>query len=102
MRIHQFFDDPVLGFALRLVLALGEDSAADGFAQLVQLAVVAQVLREFVVDLRQLLAADALHGRPEAHGFARHPLRPVILGIGHVEFALFARSDAAQVFGEPG
>ena len=38
---------------------------ADGFAQLVHVAVIAQVLREFVVQLGQFLLADALQGGVE-------------------------------------
>ena len=52
VRVHQLVDDLVLGFLLRLVLALGEDALADGLAQFVHGAVVAQILGELVVRVR--------------------------------------------------
>ena len=51
VRVHQFVHHLVLGLLLRLVLALGEDGLADGFAEFVHGAVVAQFLGELVVRL---------------------------------------------------
>ena len=56
VRVHQLVDDLVLGFLLRLVLALREDGLADGFAQFVHGAVIAQILGELVVEFGQFLA----------------------------------------------
>lgn len=47
--IDQFIDDAVLGLFLGLMLALALDAFADGCAKFLEIAIIAKILREFVV-----------------------------------------------------
>ena len=92
MRVHQLLDDLLLGVVLGLVLALVQDGLADRFLQLVERLVIAQVLGEIVVQLRQFLAANRLHGGLEAHGAAGQRLAVVIRRISDFELARLRRA----------
>ena len=100
VHFHQLGHNPVLGFLLRFVLALAEDALAEGFAQFLQVAIVAQVLGELVIQVREILAADSLDRGLELNGFASHARGAEILRVGHFEFLFVARGKAAQILGE--
>jgi hypothetical protein len=72
MSIDQFIDDKVLGLFLRLMLPLTLDALADGVAELFEIAVIAEILRELIVQL-----GSSLRRRPfkVARNLTRLPAR---------------------------
>ena len=100
MGIHQFVDNLVLGLLLRFLLTLREDALAHRLAELLHRAVIAQILRELVVQFGQVLLAKALQNRVEPHGPARQALPGVISRIRDFKILLFAGRDPAQVLGK--
>ena len=73
---------------------------ADGVAQLVHRSVIAEVLGEFVVQLRKILAADALHRGVKLHGLSGQAGSAVVFRIGNFKLLFVSRREPEQVRSE--
>ena len=100
MGVYELFDDGILSLTLGCGLPFPEEGLAHLGPQFVEILKIAQVLGELLVQLRQLFEPDLLEVNQEPDGLAGQPLCGVVLGVGDIRFARFARLRATESLGE--